>query len=142
MTTRPWVILSKTTASGSIVMPSKPIDPYQRGRQLRRFFNEHADMEDYPRGFTSRDIELMDKYCPQAATEEDEESFPAIWAKNGSSMASSRSYWRKKMEDLDETGEIAEGDYNDDEVKIQIARNGDEDETAEARAGETEQPVG
>ncbi|KAF7563304.1 hypothetical protein G7046_g835 [Stylonectria norvegica] len=89
----PWKIISVTTTtpSGELVtlrMPAKErVDPYLRGRQLRRFYDKLVDSTENSRGFTEWDLEVMDRFCSQTETQDKEPGFPRGWNSERSDRA-------------------------------------------------------
>lgn len=98
--------IQKTTVN---MAPKQKVNVHERGRQLRRYFDKHANLENNPRGFTKYDLDLMEEYCPETGTKEGELPFPLNWEKSSASMAQSRNWWRKQMAALgDDTADHAE----------------------------------
>ncbi|KAF7562934.1 hypothetical protein G7046_g1201 [Stylonectria norvegica] len=79
-------------------MPRDPVDPYLRGRQLRRFYDDQAANDKH--GFTRTDIATMEQYCPLKDTKVNELKYPLKWKDNARSIAQARSWWRKKMTEV------------------------------------------
>ncbi|KAI8710973.1 hypothetical protein NCS52_01510700 [Fusarium sp. LHS14.1] len=100
-------------------MPDEKVDPYMRGRQLRRIYEKYKDQNG---GKTVKSINAINlalmEYCPLSESTKDEKRFVTEWATNARSLGGALGAWRKSMKEL---GHVARP-MEDDDVQASKAK--------------------
>ncbi|RSL51378.1 hypothetical protein CEP54_011471 [Fusarium duplospermum] len=101
-------------------MPDEKVDPYLRGRQLRRFYEKYKDQKGGKtvKGINATDLALMEEYCPLSESTKDEMRFVTKWTTNAKSFSGALGAWRKRMKELGHVARL----MGDDDVPASKAK--------------------
>lgn len=119
-------------------MPDEKVDPYMRGRQLRRIYEKYKDQNGGKtvKSINATDLALMKEHCPLSEGAKDEKRFVTEWATNARSLGGALGAWRKSMKEL---GHVARP-MEDDDVPASKAKqdNGKDVDSLEPIQGQNE----
>ncbi|EEU35141.1 uncharacterized protein NECHADRAFT_88686 [Fusarium vanettenii 77-13-4] len=119
-------------------MPDEKVDPYMRGRQLRRIYEKYKDQNGGKtvKSINATDLALME-YCPLSESTKDEKRFVTEWATNARSLGGALGAWRKSMREL---GYVARP-MEDDAVPASKAKQDQDKDKGKSKDVESLEPV-